>query len=104
MIRKSDPPGKTKGAHKMGSKRFVIKTDEQIDTSVMEKKQHSTSSKSQSTGQFSGPAPRVGGPAKSTQGGVPSGGSKKMVFKSKVRVNRSSASPQAKASARRIYK
>jgi hypothetical protein len=48
-------------------------------------------------------APRVGGGTVMKQG-LPSGGSKKQIKAAKVRVKRSSASPAAKASARRLYR
>lgn len=55
-------------------------------------------------GQFSGgAAPKVGGEAVATQGGVPAGGTKKMVKQSKMRVRTNSASPQAKRSASKLY-
>lgn len=47
--------------------------------------------------------PGVGGSASNTQGGVPRGGTKKQVFKAKMRVNKTQASPQAKRAARNAY-
>lgn len=61
--------------------------------------------KKNETGRYdSGAAPRVGGPASNTQGGVPTGGTKKQVYKSKMRVKKTAASPQAKSAARKIYR
>jgi len=51
----------------------------------------------------SGAAPGTGGKASSTQGAAPSGGTKKQVKASKLRVRTNSASPQAKRSARKLY-
>ena len=58
-----------------------------------------------STGHFdSGVAPRVGGKATATQGGVPIGGTKKSIIIAKRNVNKSAASPQAKRAARMSYR
>ena len=55
-------------------------------------------------GSFDGSAaPRVGGGSVQGSGGVPAGGTKKMLKASKKRVSQSSASPQAKRSARKLY-
>lgn len=48
-------------------------------------------------------APRVGGKATATQGGVPTVSSKKLIKISKRNVNKSAASSQAKRSARKLY-
>ena len=48
-------------------------------------------------------APRVGGAAQVSIG-VPSGGTKKQIRASKIRVKRNDASPQAKMSAKTLYR
>lgn len=64
--------------------------------------------RAKSKGHFdSGAAPRVGTSGHApvaTQGALPMGGTKKQISMSRKNVNKSAASPQAKRSARLIYK
>jgi hypothetical protein len=61
--------------------------------------------KGSGSGQYagSGAAPKTGGKVIATQGAAPSGGSKKQVKASKMRVRTNAASKQAKRSARKLY-
>ena len=114
MMKKPIGPGPVK----YGSKATIIRNKKGAAVGRIEKEDYAgvnestlhedreyMASKMSSSPHFdSGPSPRVGGKASNTQGGIPMGGSKKQVYKAKMRVKKSAASPQAKFSAKKLYK